>query len=99
MRTDKKVWRNRKARKELARRLQSENPGLEVVHPHAAGIDVGTGVVGARLAVTEAGPHRGEDSNSTCDCLAAEECDARSGAPEKILVLCVHDPAGHSGPR
>jgi hypothetical protein len=25
----------------LARRLQSENPGLEVVHPHAAGIDVG----------------------------------------------------------
>ena len=41
MRTDKKLWRNRKARKELARRLQSENPGLEVVHPHAAGIDVG----------------------------------------------------------
>ena len=28
-------------KKELARRLQSENPGLEVVHPHAAGIDVG----------------------------------------------------------
>src|ERR1044071_9635478 len=43
MRTDKKLWRNRKARKELARRLQSENPGLEVVHPHAAGIDVGNG--------------------------------------------------------
>jgi transposase len=41
MRADKKLWRNRKARKELARRLQSENPGLEVVHPHAAGIDVG----------------------------------------------------------
>jgi hypothetical protein len=30
MRTDKKLRRNRKARKELARRLQSENPGLEV---------------------------------------------------------------------
>src|SRR6201981_2015305 len=41
MRTDKKPWRNRKARKELARRLQSEDPGLEVLHPHAAGIDVG----------------------------------------------------------
>jgi hypothetical protein len=41
MRTDKKLWRNRKARKELGRRLQSENPGLEVVHPHAAGVDVG----------------------------------------------------------
>jgi hypothetical protein len=43
MRTDKRVWWNRKARKELARRLQSENPGLEVVHAHAAGIDVGNG--------------------------------------------------------
>ena len=28
-------------RKELARRLQPENAGLEVVHPHAAGIDMG----------------------------------------------------------
>jgi hypothetical protein len=41
LRTDKKLWRNRKAKKELTRRLQSENPGLEVVHAHAAGIDVG----------------------------------------------------------
>jgi transposase len=44
MMTDKKLWRNRKERKEWARRLQSEDPGLEVVHPHAAGIDVGNGV-------------------------------------------------------
>ncbi len=41
MTVDKKLWRNRKERKEWARRLQSEDPGLEVVHPHAAGIDVG----------------------------------------------------------
>jgi len=41
MKTDKRLWRNRNTRKELARRLQSENPGLEVVHPRAAGIDVG----------------------------------------------------------
>jgi transposase len=41
MRTDTKLWRSRKAKQELARRLQSENPGLEVVQPHAAGIDVG----------------------------------------------------------
>jgi hypothetical protein len=41
MRTDKILRRNRKLKKEPARRLQSENPGLEVVHPHAAGIDVG----------------------------------------------------------
>jgi hypothetical protein len=41
--TDGKLWRNRKERKEWGRRLQSEAPGLEVVHPHAAGIDVGNG--------------------------------------------------------
>jgi transposase len=34
---------NRKQRKELQRRLQSTNPGLEVVHCRAAGIDVGNG--------------------------------------------------------
>lgn len=32
---------NRKQRKELARRLHAQDPGLEIVHPHAAGIDVG----------------------------------------------------------
>jgi transposase len=37
----KMLWRNRKERKEWGRRLQSEDPGLEVIHPHAAGIDVG----------------------------------------------------------
>src|ERR1700719_455963 len=42
--TEKKLWRNRKERKEWGRRLQSEDPGLEVVHSHAAGIDVGTGM-------------------------------------------------------
>ena len=41
MTASKKLWRNRKERKEWARRLQSEDPGLEIVHPHAAGIDVG----------------------------------------------------------
>jgi transposase len=43
MTADKKLWRNRKERKDWARRLQSEDPGLEVIHPHAAGIDVGNG--------------------------------------------------------
>src|SRR6516225_7566903 len=41
MTAGKPLWRNRKEKKEWARRLQSEDPGLEVVHPHAAGIDVG----------------------------------------------------------
>lgn len=34
---------NRQQRKELTRQLRSEDPGLEVVHPRAAGIDVGNG--------------------------------------------------------
>jgi hypothetical protein len=40
MQIAKKLWQNRKE-KERTRRLQSEDPGLEVVHPHAAGIGVG----------------------------------------------------------
>ena len=32
---------NRQRRKELTRRLQAADPGLEVMHPNAAGIDVG----------------------------------------------------------
>ena len=32
---------NRKQRKELARQLRAQDPGLDIVHPHAAGIDVG----------------------------------------------------------
>ena len=38
---DQKVWKNRKEIKDWARRLQSEDPGLEIVHPQAAGIDEG----------------------------------------------------------
>src|SRR2546422_9055511 len=41
MRTAKTLWQNRKEKKEWTRRLQSANPGLEVVHSRAAGIDVG----------------------------------------------------------
>jgi hypothetical protein len=40
MAAEKKVW-TRKERKELGRRLRSADPGLEVIHPDAAGIDVG----------------------------------------------------------
>src|ERR1700694_2723564 len=32
---------NRKQRRELTRRLRSADPGLDVIHPNAAGIDVG----------------------------------------------------------
>ncbi len=53
MTAGKKLWRNRKERKKWARRLQSEDPGLEVVHPHAAGIDVGTARITSRCGRTE----------------------------------------------
>ena len=43
MRTETSAQANRRAKKELARRLRSADPGLEVVHPDAAGIDVGNG--------------------------------------------------------
>lgn len=33
---------NRKQRKDLQRRLYSDNPGLELVHPNAGGIDIGS---------------------------------------------------------
>ncbi|MBV8550810.1 MAG: hypothetical protein JOY54_05885 [Acidobacteriaceae bacterium] len=32
---------NRKQRKELIRRIEAEDPGLEIVYRNAAGIDVG----------------------------------------------------------
>jgi hypothetical protein len=41
MRTETSAEASRIAKKELARRLRSADPGLEVVHPNAAGIDVG----------------------------------------------------------
>jgi hypothetical protein len=40
MRADR-LWRTRKEKKEWARRLQSNDLGLDVIHPQAAGIDVG----------------------------------------------------------
>ena len=41
MTMEKKLWHNRREKKEWARRLQSEDPGLTVIHPQAAGVDVG----------------------------------------------------------
>jgi transposase len=36
-----KLWQTRKEKKAWERRLQSENPGLDIIHPQAAGIDIG----------------------------------------------------------
>ena len=58
---------NRTQRKELARRLRVEDPGLEVMHPHAAGIDVGNSV--HYVAVR---PDRDPDSVRRFDCFTAD---------------------------
>jgi transposase len=58
---------NRKQRKALTRRLQSADPGLEVMHPNAAGIDVGnsTHYVAVR-------PDRDPNSVRRFDCFTAD---------------------------
>ena len=58
---------NRKQRNELARRLRSEDPGLEVMHPHAAGIDVGNSA--HYVAVR---PDRDPDSVRRFECFTAD---------------------------
>jgi transposase len=65
--TTSKLWRNRKERKEWARRLQSEDPGLDVVHPQAAGIDVGNSSHYAAVR-----PERDEEPVRRFDCFTAD---------------------------
>src|ERR1700716_3252468 len=59
--------RNRKQRRELARRLRVEAPGLDVLHPHAAGIDVGNSA--HYVAVR---PDRDPDSVRRFECFTAD---------------------------
>lgn len=58
---------NQKQRKELRQRLRAEDPGLEVIHPHAAGIDVGnsTHYVAVR-------PDRDEEPVRRFECFTAD---------------------------
>lgn len=58
---------NRKQRKALARRLRVEDPGLDVMHPHAAGIDVGNSA--HYVAVR---PDRDPDSVRRFECFTAD---------------------------
>ena len=58
---------NRKQRKELARRLRSNNPGWEVVHRHAAGIDVGSEEHDVAMA-----PNQQEESVQRFGCFTGE---------------------------
>ena len=67
MTAGKQLWRNRKEKKEWARRLQSEDPGLEVVHPHAAGIDAGNSTHYAAVR-----PDRDPEPVRRFECLTAD---------------------------
>src|ERR1700730_8762275 len=58
---------NRKQRKALARRLRVEDPGLDVMHPYAAGIDVGNSA--HYVAVR---PDRDPDSVRRFECFTAD---------------------------
>jgi transposase len=58
---------NRTQRKALARRLRVDDPGLDVVHPHAAGIDVGNSA--HYVAVR---PDRDPDAVRRFECFTAD---------------------------
>ena len=67
MTVGRKFWRNRKERKEWARRLQSQDPGLEVVHPQSAGIDVGN-----RAHYVAVRPNRDPEPVRRFECFTAD---------------------------
>src|SRR5262249_59318603 len=67
MAIDRTSGLNRKQRKERAGGLRSDDPGLEVMHPHAAGIDVGNSA--HYVAVR---PDRDSDSVRRFDCFTAD---------------------------
>jgi transposase len=57
----------RQQKKKLARRLWSENPGLELVHPNAAGIDIGS-----RQHYVAVGPDRDPQPVRTFGCFTQD---------------------------
>jgi len=92
---------NRKQRKELARRLQVADPGLDVVHPNAAGIDVGnsTHYVAVR-------PDRDSEPVRRLDCFTADryrladwlqQCGVTSVAMQSTGIYC--SPPASTGSR
>jgi hypothetical protein len=58
---------NRKQRRELTRRLRAADPGLDVIHPNAAGLDVGNSA--HYVAVR---PDRDPDPVRRVDCFTAD---------------------------
>src|SRR5262245_32935260 len=58
---------NRKQRRELTRRLQAADSGLEVMHPNAAGIDVGNSAHDVAVR-----PDRDADPVRRFDCFTAD---------------------------
>jgi hypothetical protein len=60
---------NRTQRKELARRLRSADPGLEVMHPHAAGIDVGNSAHYVAVRPDRSGHRRPQEASPKIGCV------------------------------
>src|ERR1700680_2584039 len=91
--TEKKLWRNRKERKEWGRQVQSEDPGLEVVHSHAAGIDVGNGMhyVAVRPDRDPQPVRRFECFTADLHCLAAwlQRCGVKTVAMQSTGVYWI----------
>ncbi len=83
MTAGKVLWRNRKERKEWARRLQSQDPGLQVLHPHAAGIDVGNSF--HYVAVR---PDRDEEPVRKFDCFTADRHRILRGSRVDQRLAC-----------
>jgi transposase len=61
-----KGW-SRQERKRLERQIWSDNPGLDVVHPDAAGIDIGS-----REHYVAVGPHRDPQAVRTFGCFTED---------------------------
>src|ERR1700688_4172446 len=57
----------RKQRRELGRKIRSEKPGLDVVHPNAAGIDIG-----CREHYVAVGPDRDAEPVRVFGCFTAD---------------------------
>ncbi len=79
----------RKQRRELNRRIWSDNPGLDVVHPNAAGIDVGNSEHYVAIA-----PGRSADPVRRFGCFTADLKDLAQFLKEHGVVTVAMQSAG-----
>jgi transposase len=80
---------NRKQRREQQRKIWAENPGLDVVHPDAAGIDVGNSEHYVAIA-----PEKSAEPVRRFGCFTAELRDLASFLKEHGIVTVVMQSTG-----